>query len=602
MTETVSSIFKDTVARHGQRVAARHKVRGAWQPVTWASLGDQVHTVSAALVGLALPPKSRVGLMSNTRLDWVTADLGVLGAGCTTVPIYQSSIADDVQYIVNDANIECIFVEDASQVQKIASVRGQMPHLKHIICFDDCPEGEGVTQWADFMQRGRDVWAQRREEVEERGRGVSPSDLLTLVYTSGTTGRPKGVMITHDNMVYEATAIADIGLISPDDVQLLFLPLAHIFAKVLEITWIKLAHEMAFAESIALVVENMKDTRPTFMASVPRIFEKVHAKVVSKGTSAPGLKGKLARWAFKKEAEATVKELAGERAGGLGWKVAQRLVMSKVSASLAETFGGRLKFFVSGGAPLPADIAYFFKHNGVTILEGYGLTETSAATCVNLPHIVNIGTVGPALPGTEVKIAQDGEIMIKGRGVFQGYWNRPDATAEAIEPDGWFHSGDLGSLDARGILKITGRKKDIIVTAGGKNVAPQNIESKLKSACGIISQVVLHGDKRKFLSALVTLDEAALKEWASARGLSGSYAELTQHKDVFAEVKATFDEVNNALASYETVKKFKVLSADFSVESGELTPSLKVKRNVVFANYKALYDAFYEGGGGGGDH
>jgi len=276
--------------------------------------------------------------------------------------------------------------------------------------------------------------------------------------------------------------------------------------------------------------------------------------------------------------------------------------MSKVSASLAETFGGRLKFFVSGGAPLPADIAYFFKHNGVTILEGYGLTETSAATCVNLPHIVNIGTVGPALPGTEVKIAQDGEIMIKGRGVFQGYWNRPDATAEAIEPDGWFHSGDLGSLDARGILKITGRKKDIIVTAGGKNVAPQNIESKLKSACGIISQVVLHGDKRKFLSALVTLDEAALKEWASARGLSGSYAELTQHKDVFAEVKATFDEVNNALASYETVKKFKVLSADFSVESGELTPSLKVKRNVVFANYKALYDAFYEGGGGGGDH
>ncbi len=594
MTATVSSIFKDTVARHGDRVAARHKVNGAWEAVTWAALGEQVHTVSAGLTALGVPAKSRVGLMSNTRLDWVTADLGVLGAGCTTVPIYQSSIADDVQYIVNDANIECIFVEDGAQVEKLESARDQMPNLKHIICFDPSPAREGVVQWADFLKSGEEAWASRQEEVLSRGREVSPDDLLTLVYTSGTTGRPKGVMITHDNMVYEATAIGDIGLISPDDVQLLFLPLAHIFAKVLEVTWIKLAHEMAFAESIAAVVDNMKETRPTFMASVPRIFEKVHAKVVSKGTSAPGLKGKLARWAFKKEAEATAAELAGKSAGGLGWALAQRLVMSKVSASLADTFGGRLKFFVSGGAPLPADIAYFFKHNGVTILEGYGLTETSAATCVNLPNIVTIGAVGPAIPGTEVKIAEDGEIMIRGRGVFQGYWNRADATAEALEPDGWFHSGDLGAIDARGVVKITGRKKDIIVTAGGKNVAPQNIESKLKSSCGVISQVVLHGDKRKFLSALVTLDEAALKEWAGARGLSGSYAELTQHPDVYEVVKKTFDEVNAALASYETVKKFKVLSADFTVESGELTPSLKVKRNVVFANYKELYDGFYD--------
>jgi len=598
MTTTVSSIFKDTVSRHGGRVAARHKVNGAWQTVTWAALGEQVHTVSAGLTALGVPPKARVGVMANTRLDWVVADLGVLGAGCTTVPIYQSSIADDVQYIVNDAQIECLFVEDEGQVKKVESARAQMPNLKHVICFDRCAAREGVTQWADFLKRGAEEWAARREEVTSRVGEVSPQDLLTLVYTSGTTGRPKGVMITHDNMVYEAEAIEQIGIIKPDDVQLLFLPLAHIFAKVLEVTWFKLAHEMAFAESIALVVDNMKDTQPTFMASVPRIFEKVHAKVVAKASSAPGLKGWLARWALRKESEATATELSGGRAGGLGWGLAQRLVIKKVSANLKETFGGRLKFFISGGAPLPADIAYFFAHSGVTILEGYGLTETSAATCVNLPKAGahKIGTVGPALPGTEVRIAEDGEIMIRGRGVFKGYWNRPDATAEALEADGWFHSGDLGAFDGA-LLKITGRKKDIIVTAGGKNVAPQNIEGKLKSSCGIISQVVLHGDKRNFLSALVTLDEAALKEWATARGLAGSYAELTGRAEVFAEVNAVFKEVNASLASYETVKKFKILPADFSVESGELTPSLKVKRNVVFANYKALYDAFYEGGG-----
>jgi long-chain acyl-CoA synthetase len=476
-------------------------------------------------------------------------------SGCTTVPIYQSSTADDVQYIINDAEIKCVFVEDESQINKLLEIRDELPNLSHIICFDSISAaiqesvGDWVISWDDFLSSGHDFCSEHQDQVDERSAGVKPDDLLTLVYTSGTTGRPKGVMITHDNMVYEAESVEATGLIRTDDVQLLFLPLAHIFAKVLEVTWFRLAHVMAFAESIPKVVENMKDTRPTFMASVPRIFEKVYGKVKSGIDGKTGIGGKLARWGLAQEGRATEKELAGKIAGGLGWSLAQKLVMPKVAKGLSDTFGGRLRFFISGGAPLPPDIAYFFKHAGVTILEGYGLTETSAATSVNLPEQLKIGTVGPVLEGTEVKIAEDDEIMIRGRGVFKGYWNKPEATADALEPDGWFHSGDLGAFDGP-FLKITGRKKDIIVTAGGKNIAPQNIEGKLKSSCGIISQVVIHGDKRKFLSAIVTLDEVALTEWAAGEGVSGSFVELTGHEDVHRRVKESFDQVNSGLASY----------------------------------------------------
>ena len=591
---TVYSMFKDTVREHSSHVAARFKADGQWQTQSWAELGAEVEKVSAALLAIGLEPLSRVSIISNTRLEWVTADLGILGAGCTTVPIYQSSTADDMQYIINDAEVVAAFVENAAQVQKLKEIKSQIPNVKQIISFDAVEDNEDgwVLTWSELVARGTAELDGVRESLEARMSDASPDDLLTLVYTSGTTGRPKGVMITHDNMVYEAGAIEQIGIITPADVQLLFLPLAHIFAKVLEVTWIKLAHEMAFAESIEKVVPNMAEVKPTFMASVPRIFEKVYAKVVSGATSQSGIKGKLARWAFSKEAEATTLERAGKKAGGLGWKLAQKLVISKVKVKLSDLFGGRLKFFISGGAPLPPDIAYFFKHSGVMILEGYGLTETSAATCVNLPDKLKLGTVGPVLPGTEVRIAEDEEIMIRGRGVFKGYWNRPEATAEALEEDGWFHSGDLGSFDGP-FLKITGRKKDLIITAGGKNIAPQNIESKIKSSNPIIGQVVLHGDRRKFLSAVVTIDEAAVLEWAAQRGLSSEYTELTQSPEVYASIDDTFKVVNQELARYETVKKFKVLSEDFSIEGGELTPSLKVKRNVVEKRHMDIFDSFY---------
>ena len=533
---TVTHMFRETVARHGAQTAATFKRDDSWVNMTWSEVDTIAQRVAGGIVELEIEPNARFGVSSNTRVEWILADLGILMAGCTTVPIYQSSTADDTAYIINDAELQGIFVEDESQITKLLEVREQIPNLKYVICFDALSTevaeaaGDWVVSWADFQDGGARFLNENEAAVSERSAGVKPDDLLTLVYTSGTTGRPKGVMITHDNMVYEAEMVADTQIIKSDDVQLLFLPLAHIFAKVLEVTWFKLAHVMAFAESIPKVVENMQEIKPHFMASVPRIFEKVYGKVKSGVDSAPGVKGKLARWALKQESAVAQAALKGnENAGGLKWSIAQKLVMKKVAANLKQTFGGNLRFFISGGAPLPPDIAYFFKHSNVMILEGYGLTETSAATCVNLPELNKLGTVGPVIKGTEVKIAEDGEIMIRGRGVFQGYWNRPDATAEALESDGWFHSGDLGSFDGP-FLKITGRKKDIIVTAGGKNIAPQNIESKLKSSCGIISQVVIHGDKRKFLSAIVTLDEPALTEWAQSEGINGTFAELTGHE------------------------------------------------------------------------
>ena len=596
---TITSLFKETVQQHGNRTAAQEKKNGRWVNITWQEISDQADAIAGGLVAQGLEAGSRVAIFANTRLEWITADLGVLLSSCTTVPIYQSSIADDVQYIINDAEIKFVFAEDDVQIKKLIEIRDQIPAVKGVVCFENVSEeskeqlGDWLIHIDDFKAQGTAYFTENKEVVEERSAGVKADDLLTLVYTSGTTGRPKGVMITHDNMSYEAEVVAKTGIINPEDVQLLFLPLAHIFAKVLEVTWIKLGHVMAFAESIPKVVENMSEVKPTFMASVPRIFEKVYAVVKSGAETKPGLAGKIARWGLKQEEKATEAELKGQTPGGLGWALAQKIFIPKLAAGLQGKFGGRLRFFISGGAPLPPDIAYFYKHAGITILEGYGLTETSAATCVNLPNQMKIGTVGPVIEGTEVKIAEDGEIMIKGRGVFSGYWNKPEATAEAIEPDGWFHSGDLGSFDGS-FLKITGRKKDIIVTAGGKNIAPQNIESKLKSSCPLISQVVIHGDKRKFLSALVTLEQDAITGWATQKGITDkSYAELTAHPDAKKIVDETFKAVNSTLASYETIKKWKILDSDFTVDSGELTPSLKVKRNVVSSNYKDLYDGFY---------
>jgi long-chain acyl-CoA synthetase len=407
-------------------------------------------------------------------------------------------------------------------------------------------------------------------------------------------------VLTHDNLLYEADSIRDIGLLLPDDIQLFFLPLAHSFGQCLLAGWMSTAHIMAFAENMTTIRENMGEVRPTIMCAVPRVFEKFYAAVVAKGTAAGGTKAKL----FNAAAELSAKRGEAERKGqalgmadAIKWALLKKLVFKKIGKGLNDLLGGRMRAMVSGAAPLSPKIAFFFRDAGVIILEGYGLTESSAAASVNRPSNNRIGTVGVALPGCEFKIAPDGEILIKGRNIMKGYWNNPQATDEVLK-DGWLHTGDIGVIDPDGSLRITDRKKDIIVTAGGKNVAPQNLENILKMH-KLISQAVIHGDKRKFLTALVTLDADALKAVAAERNLpNGSAKDMAKLPEIEKIVQGYFDETNSKLASYETIKKFKILDTDFSIESGELTPSLKVKRKVINERYKHLFEQMYEGAGG----
>ncbi|MEE2901093.1 MAG: AMP-dependent synthetase/ligase, partial [Myxococcota bacterium] len=426
---------------------------------------------------------------------------------------------------------------------------------------------------------------------------MDSEDDLFILYTSGTTGKPKGVVLTHANMMYECTSLAAIdGMIETNDVQLLFLPLAHVFAKVLECYWFTCGHKMAIDSDITQIVPNMSVVRPTVMCSVPRIFEKVYAKVAGAGTSAPGLAGKLFSWTLRLNERKALLENEGRQ--GDWWfqlqlNIAKSIIFSKIEKKLTALFGGRLRFFISGGAPLSKKMAHFFHHAGITILEGYGLTETSAATTVNRLDLNKLGTVGKPLEGTEVKIAEDGEILIRGPGVMREYWNREAATREVLIGEGWFASGDIGIIDDDGYLRITDRKKDIIVTAGGKNVAPQNIEGSLKAASPLISQVLVYGDKRKYLTALVTIDPDNVIDFAQVAGIDGEYAELCAEEAVRKEVERIFASVNNELAQYETIKKFEVLDKDFTI-GDELTPTMKLKRKHATKKYESILSSMYD--------
>ena len=597
------SIF-DLLESHAQtrpdQPAVRFKRDGRWQDLPWSEIRDRANAVSAALVQHGIAAGERVAVLSNTRFEWSVTDLGILGARGVTVPIYQSNTPDEAAYILEDSGAVWVFAEDAEQMAKLREVRDRVPHVRGVVCFDSSaiepgPDGREIG-WDDFLAGGRralegDVAA----ELERRRGTVEPGDLATLIYTSGTTGRPKGVQATQDNLLVAAQAVVEIEIMTPEDVQLLFLPLAHSFAKLLQVGWLATGSVLAYAESIDKLVDNMSEVRPTLIASVPRIFEKVHARVVGTATSQPGLKGKLARWAFAKGEEAALAAGRGESYGDLGWTLAQALVFKKAGQRMQQLFGGRLGFFVSGGAPLSPEIAYFFKYAGIQICEGYGLTETNSISTFNRPGKVKIGTVGPAMPSVELRLAADGEVLQRGRTVFTGYWQRPEETREVLSEDGWFSTGDIGEIDADGYLSITDRKKDLIVTAGGKNVAPQHVENLLKSRSPLISQVVAYGDRRPYLVALVTLDPAALESWAADRGLSGSPAELTRLGEVRAEIEREVAAVNRQLPSYETLKTFDLLDHDFEV-GDQLTPTLKVRRKLVNQRYAELFDRMYRQG------
>jgi long-chain acyl-CoA synthetase len=599
MAKSIIGTFEETVQKRASSPAARFR-EGAgdrWVTKTWAEMDKERKALAAGLLQLGLQANERVNVLAATSYRWMLADLAIQSAAGECVAIYQSNLPHECEYIINDCGAVMVFVENEDQLKKLVEEKAKLTRIRKVIVMDDVAQaGDWTIKFSDVVRMGEEKLIELEGQLKERTARVTPDDVLTIIYTSGTTGMPKGVVLTHGALLYEIESVRRINLLGTDDVELLFLPLAHSFAKILQCAWLGFGHEMAIDSDIQRITQNMAIVRPTVMAAVPRIFEKVYAKVVAGGLDKPGLAGKLFKWALglnDQFAQLKIDQKPIPFGLDLQLSIARALVFSKVGEKLRETFGGRLKYFISGGAPLPKKMAYFFDNAGILILEGYGLTETSAATTVNRPDRNKIGTVGPPMPGTELKIAQDGEILIRGPGVMREYWNRPDATKDVLAPDGWFATGDIGVIDQDGYLKITDRKKDIIVTAGGKNVAPQNIENLVKASSPLVSQVMIHGDKRNYLVALVTVDAENAKKFAKDKGLAnGDYAAVARSQEIEREIGEVMKKVNAQLASYETIKKFRVLDRDFEVGQ-ELTPTLKVKRKFCNEKYRQILDGFY---------
>lgn len=580
---------------------------GEWKTVTFKEYYTECRLVSFGFLGLGIQPKDRIVILSNTRFEWSLCDMAILGAGAVTVPIYASNVPEDVVYILNHSEAKIAVLEDAKQLQKILDKRIEnpdcLPKLEKIIVLE--PSAMSLmAKYSNLMKNVMTLQAVRelgrREEVKDPARfdkslqGATPEDLITICYTSGTTGVPKGVMLTHDNMM---SVIEDAGkVLGPfldfkNDVILSFLPFSHIFGKVESMIGYAFGWKQAYAENIDKLMGNIEEVRPTVLLAVPRIFEKAFNRIhAALGEGSPAKK-KLVAWAFevgKRYYQSIWDKKSPSMADQLQYQLAKTLVFSKVS----KRFGGRLRFAVSGGAPLPREIGEFFQICGILILEGYGLTETCAPVAVNTPAQTKFGVVGRPLPEVSFKIAEDGEILIKSRKVFQAYYKMDEETRQVLK-DGWFYSGDIGHLDSEGFLHITDRKKDLIVTSGGKNVAPQKIENLAKSQKWI-SQFVVHGDRRHYLTALVTLDRDQIIQYANSQQiLFSEYAELIKNPKILSLTQKMIDEVNRQLASFETIKKFVILPQDFSVETGELTPSLKVRRSFVNKKYQAELDSMY---------
>ncbi|MDQ3336875.1 MAG: long-chain fatty acid--CoA ligase [Myxococcota bacterium] len=596
-TKSIAQLLASRVQETPDREAYRYPVGEEWRSMTWRQAGERVKAIAAGLLSLGLHREERVGILSNTRIEWLLTDLGILAAGGATTTVYPSSTSEDCAYILADSETRYCFIEDASQLKKLVAHKAETPKLEKLIMIDGAPDAKDkawVMTLAELEAAGAALLAKDPKAVDDVVAGIKGEQLATLIYTSGTTGKPKGVRLLHECWAYTADAMETTKLISADDVQYLWLPMSHSFGKVLMGGHIASGSVIAVDGRIPKIVENLATVKPTLMAGVPRIFEKVYNKILE-GAKAGGMKQTIFEWAIKTGKQASKLRQEGKEPSGMlafKLKIAEKLVYSKIKAR----FGGRLRYFISGSAPLSRDIAEFFHACGILILEGYGLTESSAASFVNRPSKYAFGSVGVPMPGTDLKLApEDSEILMKSPGIMQGYHNLPDQTTEALTPDGWLRTGDIGEVDEHGFLRITDRKKDLIKTSGGKYIAPQHIEGKLKSTCPYISQVIVHGDRRNFVTALITLDEESTMKWAKEQGMTKSYTEIVQAPEAKAMISPYFDEVNKQLAKYETVKQFAILPKDLSIDEGELTPSLKVKRKVVEKKYSTLLDKMYEG-------
>ena len=592
---SVAHMFYDRVNQSGDREAIRYPdADEKWHSMTWRQVGDEVTRLAAGLVALGIEPGQRVAIAASTRHEWILADLAINAAAAATTTVYPSTGAEDTAYILSDSDSRIVFAEDDEQVKKLVEQRAALPNLTTVVTFEPSALGEDwVISLEELASRGSTLLANAPTTVEDRVATLTPDALATLIYTSGTTGKPKGVRLAHDGWTYEAYALKSADILAEDDLEFRWLPMAHSFGKVLLSAQLAVGYASAIDGRVPKIVENLAIIRPTFMGAAPRIFEKAYGGVNAMMEKEGGAKLKLFRWAEKVGLEHSRAVRSGKSVPpGLKIKfaLADKLVFSKVR----ERFGGRVKFFISGSAALSRDIGEWFHAAGMLILEGYGLTETSAGATINRPDAFKLGSVGLPLPGSEVKIAEDGEVLIKGPNVMRGYHNLPDESAAAMLGDGWFASGDIGELDADGFLRITDRKKDLFKTSGGKYIAPTYIEGMFKGISPLVSNILVHGNERNFCSALITLEADAATAWAAQHGLAGkSYAEIAASPQIQEEMQSAIDELNSKLNRWETIKKFAVLDRDLTVESGELTPSLKVKRKVVEDNFRDILEGFY---------
>ena len=591
--QSIPQMFFAGAASRGQRPAQLVKRGGTWQATSWQAMSDNVRDIAMGLLTLGLQVGDRVALLASSRAEWVQCDLGIMAAAGITVPVYPSSTPDQVAYILHNAEATLACVDTPAQLEKLLQVRAALPALRHIVLMEGQPPHPDprMLSLQELMTRGAAA-PQLAALLDERLRGLTPDHEATYVYTSGTTGPPKGVVQTHGNHLFMVQSCGAIITAQEGDVHLLFLPLAHSFARLEAFLGLHIGLTTAFAESIDALAENMREVRPMLMFSVPRVYEKIYARIQAAGNSGAPLKRALFQWCVGVGRQVSALQQRRQPIPA-GLRLRQRVAHQLVFKKLHQNVGGRLRYFVSGGAPLAQDITEFFHAAGLLILEGYGLTETCPALTGNRYDHYKFGTVGPALPGVELRIAADGEILARGPNVAKGYHKRPEATAEVFLPDGWFATGDIGEIDGEGFLRITDRKKDVIVTAGGKNIAPQNLENLLK-ADPYISQAMVYGDRRPYLTAVLTLDPDETRRYARAHGITGDTPQaLAAHPQIHQLLEERVAQLNQPLASYDTIKKFIIAPTDFTPESGELTPTLKVKRKVVTQKYQAQLDRLY---------
>jgi long-chain acyl-CoA synthetase len=590
--ETIPRIFLSAVDRYG-RGALMYKGAGGWTTISHAETEERVSAIAAALETRGIGRGDRVALLSENRPEWALVDYAVTGMGAADVPLYPTLPANQIAYILKDAGAKAIFVSTPAQLAKIQEIRGQLPDLRQVVCFDDPGASGPADRFDALLEEGRKaIAAGTATPFRRRALEVERDDVATLIYTSGTTGNPKGVMLTHYNLASNVAAAQQHDVLRPEpgDVALSFLPLSHVFERMVDYWYWDAGITIAYAESMEKVVDNLVEVRPTVAVSVPRLYEKIYSRVVG----GSGLKGKIAHWAVRVGGKVVDARMSGGKPGGAlaaQYRIADKLVFSKLRART----GGRLRTFISGGAPLAPDIARFFFAAGLPVYEGYGLTESSPVIAVNKPAAVRLGTVGTMFPGVEVRLGADGEILTRGPHVMKGYWNNPAATAQSVDADGWLHTGDVGELDADGFLRITDRIKNILVTAGGKNVAPAPIEN-VAVMSPYVAQVVMIGDRRPFPVLLVVPDYENLLPWAQQNGIATTdRAELARDPRVQKLIEDDTIGRLTGFARYEMPKKVGIIPSEFTIDDGSLTPTLKVKRKVVEERYRDVIEGLYAG-------